>query len=235
MKYYKITTSLDLKVIGKYPQTIPVNAFHKKAKLTDYIGSASDNTKKTISPNFYFFLKPHLPEHQVLDMHFSNDVYKMDWKKMDYVVKEDAIQELYPYKILHISYPSLDFINFERSEFFLENREKYLETIGNKEMMKSLYSKSDKKHIKIKSEKEYEKLFKELRKQQKYDKEVIIVNKLVFNDINEDVFRVLSKVNNVSSYYVSENLKNKIQENGFTGIDFVSLKEINKNIDIEIV
>jgi hypothetical protein len=261
MKYYKITNSHDLKIIGKYPQNASggkigenINAgegnygpidfkgpitsifpFHNKAKRTDYIGNSSGSIKMTISPDFYIFLKKYLPEHQVWDIQYSNDVYKMDWKKMDYVVKEGVLQELYPYKVLHISYPNLDFINFEKSEFFLENREKYLEIIGNKEMMKSLYSKKNKKIIKIKSEKEYETLFKGLRKQQKADKEAIIVNKLVLNDINEDIFRILSKVNNTSSYYVSENLKDKIQEKGFTGIDFLPLEEINKNIEIEVV
>lgn len=42
---FKIDSSVNLNEIGKYPQTIPVRAFHKKAKRTDYIGCASDSEK----------------------------------------------------------------------------------------------------------------------------------------------------------------------------------------------
>lgn len=93
----------------------------------------------------------------------------------------------------------------------------------------------DRNIVDIKSEEDYMELTKKLKTEKKEDKKIILAGKLVFNDIGENFFRVSSKVNHTSGYYVSETLKNKIQEDCFTGMDFKSLEELNPKIEIEIV
>lgn len=260
---YKIDNTSNLKVIGKNPQigyaiTIgnlflgndgiyesitvykpktPEYIFHKKAKLTDYISGGSDNIKLTISPKFYFFLKQYLGLHQVWDIEISNDVYKFNRKKVEYERKEGSVQELYDYKILHISYPSNSIINHEQSEYFLDFRENYMEILLENESRIPESYLCDEKHlpIKIKTNDDYLKLNEKLKKEEG-KKRIIIPKKLVFevSNLNADIFRIITPIN-LSGYYVTESLKNKIEHAVITGMDFKPLSEINPHVQVEII
>jgi len=233
---YQLNSSIDIKEIGKYPQTVPVSAFHKKAKITDYIGSSSDNSNICISIKFYKLLKQYLSEHEAKDKKISNDVYKMDWKKMDYVVKEGANQVFYDYKIVHINYPNEDLINYKQSEFIIDTRENYSKNFDLNGITKQYLQDQDRKFIEIKSREHYRDLNMEFKNQN--ENRNIIVPKLVnlnLTSVKDDIFRVMTPIPNLSGYYLSENLKNKIREEGFTGMEFKSLDDLNCNFTFKLV
>lgn len=259
--FYKISNPSNLKEIGKYPQTVPLCAFHKKAKRTDYIGSASDSEKITISPRLYDFFKPYLPRHEVKDIEYSNDVYRFDRKNLEYVVKENMKQEFYPYKILHISYPDDNVINYSKSSFYSYKKSgefiDYDEDTSLNSKMLSYYKELSEKNgemirvfkkeiidnnLPIKSKNDFIKLFEDFRSLKKGkawnewgDIPEIGVKKIVFNSNCKDFFRLFEKGTDYSGYYVSEQLKNEIEEHGFTGMTFKPLDEINPHVEIEIL
>ena len=216
----------------------PIIPVHKNFKLTDYFGG--DTTKKFISQRFYEFLIPYLKEHQVWDMHLTNDVYKFDRKNSQYVIKEGAVQEFYDYKILHISYSSHEIINFKESSFYVFERTGEMKESFNEkgEMSKIWDDKIIEDDMAIANYDSYLSL-----KRNKYTKTVgfnipiLKAKKIVFSlpsDFSKEVFRLFFNEDSISGYYVSENLKNKIEEQGFTGMSFTPIEEISSCVKIEI-
>ncbi|WAC01885.1 hypothetical protein N7U66_18810 [Lacinutrix neustonica] len=61
----------------------------------------------------------------------------------------------------------------------------------------------------------------------------IACNKLVvnFKETKTDFFKI-SRVPYISGYFVSERLKNAIEEKGFTGMAFKEIGEIDKRIEV---
>ncbi len=289
-QFYKLKTNIDLKEIGKFPKgaeggrvgnilvghdgqygpvkitnpIVPIQPIHKKTKLTDYFDGGS--IKIIISTGFYQFLKPFLNKYQVWDMYLSNDVYKFDRKNLQYVLKDNVEQEFNDYKILHISYPTAEFINYKKSIFYkflklneflnydldltLNAAERYTyDQISKKNGEKVKVNKKEilEENLIVKDESEYNNLFEVIDKL-KYGKTYeeikslkipnIAPKKITINTsiINQDMFRVFYKnSNDFSGYYVSEDLKDKILDKGFSGMTFTPLKEINPRIEIETI
>lgn len=264
MMLYRIDNTSNLKIIGQNPQigyaiTIgnlflggegiygpikvqfaetPEYVINKKAKLTDFISGGSDNIKLTISPKFYFLIKQYLGFHQVWDIKLSNDVYKFDRKNVAYIRKEGSIQELYDYKILHISYPTNFIINHSKSEYFLDDRDNYYKMVAEYkgEIPQSYMQDATHQSVKIKTEEDYQLLNEKLKKDNENDR-IIIPRKLVFDisKLDTEIFRIITPINNLSGYYVTENLKNKIEENGLTGMDFKPLSQINPQVAVDFI
>jgi hypothetical protein len=287
--YYKLTESIDLKEIGHYPKGVaggiiseillenkgqygpielnnsitPILPIHSKVKLTDYFGG--DNVKKFISPKFYDFLKPYLSEHQVWDMQLSNDVYKFDKKNNKYILKHNAIQVLYGYKILHINYPIRNLIKFPDCSFYkFKNTHEFIDydddlTLTSEMNLhyKSISEKTGKKvkvrrkkiiedNIKVINELDFLKLIDnidEFKKRNNTWKELdylpnLSLKKLSFrfDNVTDEIFRIFIRgFGDFCGYYVSEKLKVKIENEMFSGLKFTPINEINSNVEIEII
>tara|TARA_R110001583_G_scaffold67978_5_gene193928 strand:+ start:214 stop:732 length:519 start_codon:yes stop_codon:yes gene_type:complete len=171
--------------------------------------------------------------HQVWTIKVSNDVYKFDRKSLQYLVKEGLKQEFYDYKILHISYPSNEIIDFNKSEFFIDFRINYLNNLSVEGISKSYFLNLKDKIVKINSNEDFEVFFLDL----KSEKKIIVPKKIVFNlsRNKNEIFRFFSSINNLSGYYVTENLKNKTKKEGFTGLNFKPIEDILPNVEIEII
>tara|TARA_R110002050_G_scaffold140013_4_gene264635 strand:- start:3517 stop:3828 length:312 start_codon:yes stop_codon:yes gene_type:complete len=102
--------------------------------------------------------------HQVWTIKVSNDVYKFDRKSLQYLVKEGLKQEFYDYKILHISYPSNEIIDFNKSEFFIDFRINYLNNLSVEGISKSYFLNLKDKIVKINSNEDFEVFFFRLKK-----------------------------------------------------------------------
>lgn len=257
---YKIGICLDEKEIGKYPQVVgaigetndifkghegnykppkyegnaifPKVLIHKKARATDYLDN-SDNIKMCVSTNFYEFLKLFIGTHQVWDLLVSNESYKFDRRKLEYVDKTNYQKLYYNYKILHISYPSINIIDMNKSEFFIEDREKYLTKISGNKLSKNYFLDPLHKSIKFESHDDLLKLKQVLKKDKNSDK-LLLPKKLVFDlEQCEGLFRVFTPLNNYSGYYITENLKDKIENIGFTGMVFTPIVDINPLYNIK--
>jgi len=230
---YKIINNNKIKEIGVFPQLKPIKAFDKKAIRTDFIGCSSDNLKLTISRKFYNFLKNYLPIHNNGNLKLSNDVYKFDNKKQQFIIRNDIKQIFFNYNTINIKKPKKDFIDFNNSIFFTDNKKLYLQQIIVGGISETYFTNTNHNFIKIDSEESYSKLLLKIKKNQ----EIIIPKKLVFNlsKNKEHIFRVFTSVNNLSGYYVSEKLMKEIKANNFTGIDFKPLDKLNPYTITEII
>ncbi|OIQ23531.1 hypothetical protein [Lacinutrix sp. MedPE-SW] len=193
-----------------------------------------NNRYLTISPSLYVFLKPFLNTHQTWDIKVSNDVYKFDRGKSEYLFKAGAKQKLHDYKILHISYPKRNFINFEKSVFFTDIKDNYLKNMNMEGISESYIENPTHKKIEITSDNDYRSLIEKMKHIK--PKSVVIPRKIVCNlNYNKDeIFRLITPINNMSGYYVSAELKKKIEEIGFTGMEFKLLKNLNPSIKVEV-
>ena len=261
MKLFRIDRSINRKEIGRYPQCedviihgnadaedafkyqgkygpvvgqppLPEPILHKSAKLTDYLSGTGigDDKYKIISLRFYEFLASYLGPHQTWPIQVSNSELRFDRRKLQYVVKDAAKLKKYDYMILHISYSSHRLINYPESEFFIDRRERYMENAYDLPSYVAKYGTDLKR---IYSHEEYISFTRYLR----YHKggNILVLKKLVINlsDNKESIFRIMTPMNNLSGYYVTETLRTKIEAEGFTGMAFTPLEELNPHVVIK--
>ena len=73
-----------------------------------------------------------------------------------------------------------------------------------------------------------------LRERERLAKEKLWLreNKVVFDlrQVSEDMFRIINAPS--GGYYVSEKLKNAIEKNGYTGMEFKDISELDKRIEV---
>lgn len=265
MRYYKLDISIDKKVIGRYPQSTggiwngvkhevgkdfvdlakygPVHSkfpmfdpiLHKSAIATDML-SGDSHLSLAINNRFYSFLKPLLNNipHQIWDYKVYNSEAKTNFESNKLIIKNKDKLKVYDYKLFHISYPKLDFIDYSKSLF---------QTIVYDDKSNEVLIEDD---IVVKNREERIKLARKYmddakennlgRKKLRLKTKKICINT---KNIQEDMFRVADTLNcgsfYTSGYYVSEKLKNEIEKQGFTGLEFLSLNKLNDDNKIEIV
>lgn len=236
MKYYRISDSIDVKEIGHDPQVqkttwdgrpydngafgtqglfsavhnnpaIPSIEFYKSAKTTSMI------SMEIIGVNLYLIIQENFLNFLMSYSESAFQTWKIQAKKKDLN---------YDYYIFFLDNPKSDFINYEQSIFRLV---KYDEKYNKIDLNKKIDVISDEDCI---------------EKTRKYpsigvEKPFLDAKKVVVNisKIKEHFFR--SSYNEMAGYYVSEKLKNEIEKQGFTGMRFQELNEINNFVEVEII
>ena len=233
MKYYRITYSFEKNEVGHYPQVqniswagmpyedgafcnqgyfnpvfdnpaIPTLEFYKSAKITSLIDVV------TITDSIYLVISEAL-------LNFLKSKFQgafQTWK-----ISAKHKESIYDYHIFFLNNPKNDFIDYEKSIF-------------------RFYTKGvDRKRVKLNEDAVM--VLNDQDCMDKYrqyppvgiNKPFFEAEKLVVNGNNLDFFRSSSPT--IAGYYVSENLKNEIEKQGFTGIRFLELDEINNFVKIE--
>lgn len=233
-KFYKLRYSIDEKVIGRaeglkschYDKDffakdsfinqglwgpvegspgLPNAVMHKSVKMTDVIDIVS------LSPEYLIITKKFL-DFLIPYFNTSYQTWKISIKKGDVD---------YEYYIFHLDFPKNDFINHEKSIYkIFEYDENYNRIDLNQEI--KAFSDVD--------------LLEKRRKYLPLGIRVPFLETVKFainSNSKEDFFR--SSTNGMTGYYVSEKLKQEIENQGFTGIDFVELDKINNFVEIEMV
>lgn len=248
--FYKLKDSIKRKEIGHYTQSekaeflgdafsensfsrhgkygrievapvLPELIINKKAKITNQLSATvlSRTIYKVFDIKLLNFLKTYLPAHQ----YWKINAYKNE--------------EKYEYYILHISESSHDSIAFDKSVFFTMPHKEYLSKASHDiDLLKNFISAQTDNIVQFKNNDAYLELL-EKHKNQEGERTMIVAKKVVFDasKIKSPIFRLMTHINNLSGYYVTEELKNKIQGNNFTGMDFVPITELNKVFDVEII
>ncbi|MCL9807686.1 hypothetical protein NAT51_19340 [Flavobacterium amniphilum] len=237
MKYYRIQNSIDRKEIGHFLQVqkedwigitntsedfseqglfgkvegnpaLPVPYLYRMTKPTSLLDMTVIPINKylVVDKAFFEFLKPYLGDFQ-------------SWE-----IKAKKQLEDYEYHIVHIDYPQNDFVNYEKSIFKLFSHDENYNRIDlNQE-------------VKITNDGD------SLDKSREYSLKGIGIGypflketKVVFNysKMTKDLFRCSFVP--YAGYYVSENLKNEIEKQGFTGLVFKELDEIDNFVQVEKV
>ncbi len=231
MKYFKLTNSTDINEIGYYPQDdgkiinigslggingdYSIGALGKIKQIEKlpelYLAPKAIETTyitSTAIPPWFLTIKNDF-------ITFLNDFNIDSYQSWKIKVVHDKIV-LTNYSLFHISIPSQDkYIDFEKSEF-------YLKELGNlnKINFPQLVSFNDYEEYVIEKDK--------LRKN-----EMILMHKRVtinLDKIKEDMFRLVNTP--LGGYFVSEKLKNAIEEKGFTGMRFKEITEIDNRIEV---
>ncbi|TAF66772.1 MAG: hypothetical protein EAZ58_10145 [Flavobacterium sp.] len=233
MKYYRISYSIEKKIIGHNPQiqkttwdgrpnddgafgtqglfnpihknpAIPTLEFYKSAKTTSLIHMVEIGIDEYLIIN-ESFLEFLKP--------YCNGPFQT-WK-----IKATKKEVDYTYYIFYLNEYKSDFINYEKSTFELFE-EKYSTISLNQE-------------VKVTSDVDY------LNKSIKYSGlngvHHMQPTKIVLNTKNQEVDFFRCAHNGMAGYYVSERLKQAILDNGFTGIEFEEIEEIRKRVLIKYV
>lgn len=225
MKYYKLIESINTKEIGIYPQVIKTNQaleiqefglgfneqIQKQFTLPEPI--LQNNARETtmisvtaINNTVFLVLKNYFID-------FLKDFIIADFQswKIDAYHKKQLIED---YSLFHLSYPSQkELIDFEKSKF------KIKESLNNISVEKRFKNFHD-------YQTDWEKLI--------WKGSVITFDILYldFSMLNLDLFRIINIDSIGIGYYVSERLKNAIEEQKFTGFAFKEIEEIDKRIKV---
>ncbi|WP_066225024.1 hypothetical protein [Formosa haliotis] len=222
MKYYLLTFSSNVKEVGKIPQSeecligdiqqdfipwegvinfgfkLPEPNLEKKSKQTSYLNVVA-------IPSFFLVIDDEL-------LNFLRG-FKIcnyqDWKINTWLNKKE-ITKKYNLFLLNDTKQS-KYIDFKKSEFY----SKKLGDWNNSSIQKSVFVKDYDEYIFVK-----EKLRKD---------KLMLLHKNVTLDLSKtkvDLFRIVNAP--PGGYFVSEKLKNAIAENGFTGMEFTEVSELNK-------
>tara|TARA_R110001583_G_scaffold60219_10_gene179040 strand:- start:938 stop:1618 length:681 start_codon:yes stop_codon:yes gene_type:complete len=221
MKYYKLTHSIDRKIIGVFPQSeecfvgdiqkdfipwegpidfdfkLPEPILEKKSKQTSYVRVVAISVRFLVVDNeFLNFLK-----------NYNIGNYQK-WKIKTW--QNEELIKKYNLFILNDTKQS-EYIDFEKSDFLIGK-------------LGDWKDRSTRRPISIKNYDEY------IYKKEKLGKESLMLlhDKVTLDlkGVNVDMFRIVNAP--LGGYYVSERLKNAIEENGFTGMEFKEVGELDK-------
>ncbi|WP_299888931.1 hypothetical protein [uncultured Lacinutrix sp.] len=223
MKYYWLTHSIDNKEIGHYPQCDSPKAIGNLRDL-DYLKPIKNlitpepvinpKAKLTtyikgsyISSSKFLIIKDSFVE-------FLKDFDVVDFKTWDLKVHYKS-EILNNYKLFHMPIPTKDnFIDFEKSDFYLGDISNWQSNMGK---------------IRINDYSEYINLVESSMKENK----MIKCNKLILNleSAKKDFFKT-ARYPIGGGYYVSEQLKEAIEEKKYTGMAFKEISELDKRIKV---
>jgi hypothetical protein len=223
MKYYKLTASRNRKIVGVKPQSqdgffgdvqqsfipwegkidfdfiLPEPNLEKKAKQVSFLDVAF------IHPYRFLVLDDNLLS---LFKNFNIGKYQ-SWKINTWYNKKEIIKK-YNLFLLNDT-KQAKYIDFKKSEFY----SKKLGDWNNSSIQKPVF---------VENYNEYTSKKESLRK----DKLMLLNNKVTIDlsKATEDMFRIANAP--IEGYFVSEKLKNAIEENSFTGMEFIELNELDK-------
>lgn len=232
MKYYKLKNSFKTKEIGVFAQAERIN------KLGDLENIYIDGRKKPINiqwdipePIMKNKSKPTTYLHVIP---FSDDIFLVLKKYFIDFLKGFNVGDfnhwplkvhhndniLTDYQLFHLSYPTKvdNLIKYEQSDFVILPRGGRFENTPTKPVRLESYES-----------------FKNLKEVLNESNENITVSydKLVvdFSDLDLDLFRFI-EAPFTNGYYISERLKNAIEEQNFTGMAFQEIEEMDKRIKV---
>ncbi len=235
MKYYRLRHSLEKKELGHYTQiqkmtwdgrpyddgafgtqglfnpihnnpAIPTLEFYKSAKITSLIQMVEIGFDEYLIINESFL--------EFLKPYFNGSF--QTWK-----IKATKKEVDYTYYIFYLDEYKSDFINYDKSTF------KLFEDLG------AFQYKDLDQEIKITSDVDYLDKCREFLGL--YGIPELQPVKIVLNTSNQEVDFFKCAHNGMAGYYVSERLKEAILENGFTGMRFEEIEEIQNRVLIECV
>jgi len=219
MKYYILSFTTNYKEVGKFPQSIECLMgdvqkdfipWERKIdfdfKLPEPILEKKSKQTSYINvvaiPSFFLVIDDDL-------LNFLRD-FKIgnyqNWKINTWQDKQ--IIEKYNLFLLNDT-KQVEYIDFKKSEFYSKN----IDDWDNSGVQKTNY---------VENYNEYISLVEMLRK----DKLMIYRSKITLNlrNAKEDLFRVVGV--HPEGYFVSEKLKNSIENNGFTGMEFKEVSDL---------
>lgn len=229
MKYFWLTNSLDIKVIGKYPQSeeclnygdvysidyknilktllhIPEPILDSKTNLTSYLSSVPINRL------FFIILK--------LDfINFLKDYNIGDYKVWDITIHHKG-KVIKDYNLFYlIDDHQKKYVDYKNCDFYIGTLKDY-KWVGDT--------------IKITDHQNFLSTVEILKNQ----KLMLKCRKHVFNfkSATEDLIRIDdTRMVGTKGYFVSERLKNDILKKGFTGMDFKAIEDIDNRNRIEVI
>ncbi len=229
MKYFKLKNNKNIREIGKYPQAsvkfwgdldtipytgrrspiqkdwnIPEPLMHKKAKATTLLDVMP------FSPAYFLTFKDDF-------IKFLNNFNVDNFSTWQLKVhqKENILND---YKLFHLSYPSDGkFIDFKKSNFIVRP--------------KGVINDTTSSSIKINDLNNYLNSIEILEGSK--DDLIVSYDKLVldFSNATEDIIRFIDVPSDIG-YYVSEQLKIAIEKEGFTGMAFQEIEEMDNRIKV---
>lgn len=225
MKYYKLKNSRNRKEIGVSPQSEEVKDIGDlqkdfvpwegridfELKLPEPILEKKAKQTSFVNvvaiPSLFLVIDNSLLE--LLKKHNIGNY--QSWKIKTWQSKK--LVEKYHLFIINDT-KQAEYINYEKSEFY----SKKLGDWNNSSIQKPVF---------VKNYDEYSRVKENLRK----DKLMLLHKKVTINlnKINVDMFRIVNAP--PGGYFISENLKNAIEQNGFTGMDFEELEKI-KSVEV---
>jgi hypothetical protein len=229
MKYYKLKDSIDSKIVGKYPQSEECKNFgdiytydynHILETLIDIpepilLNKAKETTSfsdSIISLIFFLMIKDDF-------VNFLKNCKIGNYKIWDMNVHHKG-KVIRDYKLFHlIDAHQKSYVDYKNSDFYLGTFKDY-NFIGDT--------------IKITDHENFLSTTEVLKSQ----KLILKCRKHVFNfkDATEDLIRIdNTTMVGTKGYFVSEKLKNDIEEKGFTGMAFKEIEEIDNRKRIEVI
>ncbi len=224
MKYFKLTNSSNIEKIGVYPQCenikdvgdvqkdfipcqgvinfdfkLPEPNLEKKAKQTSLINVVA-------VPTLFLVI-----EDDLLSLFKDFDIGNyQSWKIRSW--QNSKLIEKYNLFIINDTKQD-EYINFSKSEFLIGK-------IGDWRDL------SVREPVTVTNYDEYDYLKNSLRKTK--DKKRLRYNKIVLDlsSISKDMFRLLNSP--LGGYFISERLKNAIEENNFSGMEFTEISKLDK-------
>ena len=223
MKYFAITTNINFQEVGIYPQVVRSSYFQDiqqsgfgwegpiqgsfilpEMLLQNRARPTTNLSVTSINGAVLLVLKNHF-------MNFLKDFDMGEWNSWGINVfhKKQLIND---YSLFHLSYPSEQtIIDFKASVF--EINDDWLTRATTGEL------------ITFPDYETYDKVRNQYR-----GPEFLLANKLVldFSNQKHDLIRLLAMPMTGSGYYVSERLKNAIEEHKFTGFAFKEIEEMSR-------
>lgn len=221
MKYFKLTFSAKLKEVGKIPQSEWGDFGDIQQGIIPWEGRI-DVDFKLPEP----ILEKKAKLISLLDVAFIglpflviNDNFLAFLKSFNIGNYQDWKIKTWQNKQLITNY-NLFLMNDTKQDVYIDfsNSEFYSKKLGDWD------NSSIQQAVLVNDYEEYVFKQKELRK----DKLLLLHHKVTLNlsKAHEDMFRITNVSPN--GYFVSEKLKNAIEENGFTGVEFIELSELDK-------
>lgn len=228
MKYYKLSFSSNVKEVGKIPQSeeclagdVQQDFIPSEGKIDFDFKLPEPNLEKKSKQTSFINVVAIPSRFLVIDDELLNFLRVFDignyqsWKINTWLDKKEIIHK---YNLFLINDTKQDkYIKFNQSEFL----------IGKLGDWKDL---SVREPVKVENYSDYNDLRINLRKSK--DKKRLRFSKILIDlsSATEDMFRIANVP--PGGYFVSEKLKNAITENGFTGMEFTEISELDK-VDVK--
>lgn len=228
MKYYKVSTNLNIKDIGVYPQSISSKMYWETINLLNLDGTIKKDFRL---PNI--ILEPKAKHSTFIDSIVIPKNKFLTFKKyfVDFI-KQFNIGEFktWDLKVTHNKKIITDYCLFlliDTSDAFVINYKESVFCIG------KTHSKEDRKPVIINSSNEFNNISLVLIEEEKGKR--ILQEKILldFSNVKQDLIRINSLHFDIGGYYVSERFKKAYEENRFTGIGFKEVEALDKVVEIK--
>ncbi len=225
MKYFQIHNSCNFKEIGFAPQVhsalVEYNIYEKNSSYNLNISKSSTETlwpipklsnkakiTDLISTSF-MGLSQFVMSDKLKNIILKGNVNGIEFIETKLITKKETLENFWIINPFELHF---DFLNFENTEFVFKNRINYeiMKRIKFSSLKDFLSTLDDNKNNAIENNANFEPLQ---------------IDKIVFTSMTNADFFCIDRVYSGIGYYVSEDLKNKIAEQGCTGLVFTDPNE----------